>query len=243
MAKIGDSDWCLTNLQKTELTETLGLDNPRYAVKVGQHDSLKKAFFFETEKQMRLAELPSGNGRPLKQERFDKLIQQVTALQSTLDELDGMSSAYLESEVVIKASPVEAVTFESEPKSGTSLSVVLDSLKHQTESYVKNHKGYLSKWEMVLEHCFIAYWVLVPHDAWGVSIASHPDSIRKKFKFAHSRNSLFVKYCLVVLNENESEPLIGEDTIRNCLKNMIEREKGWYYRRSMAFKRGINLGS
>ncbi len=230
MAKIGDPDWCLTDFQKSELINGLGLDDAHYSKLVNQ-------LFDETEKQMRLAELPSGNGRPLKQERFDKLIRQVTALQSTLDELDGMSSAYLESEVVIKASPVETVTFESEPKSGTSLSAVLNSLKHQTESYVRNHKGYLSKWEMVLEHCFIAYWVLVPHDSWGVGIESHPDSTRQRFQFAHSRKSLFVKFCLIVLNEDESKPLIGEDSIKNCLKNA-----GWYKRRMRAFERGINLG-
>lgn len=235
MAKIGDPDWCLTDFQKSELINGLGLDDDHYSKLVSQ-------LFDETEKQMRLAELPSGNGRPLKQERFDKLIQQVTALQSILGELDGMSSAYLESEVVIKASPIKTVTLEAEPQSSPSLSDVLDSLKRQTESYVRNHKGYLSKWEMVLEHCFIAYWTLVSHDAWGVGIESHPDRARQRFKFAHSRKSLFVKFCLIVLNEDESKPLIGEDSIRNCLKNMLKREQGWYYRRTIAFKRGINLG-
>lgn len=237
MAKIGDPDWCLTKFQKDELEEILGLDEPIYTVKVGQHDSLKDALFSETEKQMRLAELPTGNGRPLKQERFDKLIKQVSALQTTLDELDGISRAYLEHEVVIKTSPVETVTVESEPQGTPSLSAVLDSLKHQTESYVRNHKGYLSKWEMVLEHCFIAYWVLVPHDAWGVGLESHPDHTRQRFQFAHSRKSLFVKFCSIVLNEDESKPLIGEDSIKNCLKNAC-----WYQRRMRAFKRGINLG-
>ncbi|MBR9727506.1 hypothetical protein ACFOD0_04210 [Shewanella intestini] len=228
MAKIGDTDWRLTDFQKSELINGLGLGGDHYSKLVSQ-------LFDETEKQMRLAELPSGNGRPLKQERFDKLIQQATALQSTLSELDGISRAFLDSEVVPKASLVETVRLESESSYEPSLSAVLDSLKKQTETYVRNHKGYLSKWEMVLEHCFIAYWALVSHDAWGIDIESHPDSTRKRFQFAHSRKSLFVKYCLIVLNEDESNPLIGEDSIKNCLKSA-----GWYQRRMRAFERGIN---
>lgn len=228
MAKIGDPDWCLSELQKSDLIRDLKLSGDHY-------NELAKKLFNETEKQMRWADMPVSKGQPHKVELFDKVARKTVELQKALDEVGNLAKAYLEIESVNKAMPLKVLTPDSEPVDLPELPKILENLKRQATEYANNHKIYLSKWESVLEHCFLAFWVLVPFDARGNIVDDHPDSTRRKFMFASSRNSYFVLFCGIVLRDEQETPLVGVDSIRDCL-----RSAQWYRRRMKALKGGVN---